>query len=201
MARVQKIVQKLLLKMRKNEWDLGINIINGWENFKTLRKCTGYANSIQLSSGIRLKGGNGIPTARLIIISQMMTMIMIRKSMIKMSMGMMTTDRTSSTLNHILIQLDELMQYPIRYGYSIGWYARVSPPTSILPLLPLLFLPNRMRHGGAERVVNWKRRRGSQRWSWRQMRGFVNRRWGTCPLRLDLSSYTFFCYIAQNKYQ
>ena len=66
MVHTQKSVQQLVLRMYRNELNLGLNLIILYNFFEMLRKTHGYANSIQLSSGLHLKGSNIIITKWLI---------------------------------------------------------------------------------------------------------------------------------------
>ena len=58
-------VQKITIKMRRNERNLGLNIINGHPIFETLRKTHGYTILTRLFRDLHLLNRNGTPVDHL----------------------------------------------------------------------------------------------------------------------------------------
>ena len=66
-------MQKLVLKMRRNEKSLGLHIINMYPIFETLIKMHGCENLTELLIELGPQGRNGTPTARLIKLKPLIT--------------------------------------------------------------------------------------------------------------------------------
>ena len=65
---VHNNVQQFVLKLRINEQNLGIHIINPYPDFEMIKKCTGCADSTRLLSSIHPQGSNGMSMMFLIIV-------------------------------------------------------------------------------------------------------------------------------------
>ena len=110
-------------KMRRNEQNLGLHIINGLLFFLTLIKMHGYSNSTQLSRGIRLQGGNVIPAARLIMFIISLMLILRRSYSYSIVQGAISI--CIFLIQH-LVQSATATTHPLRlldqFGYWVGLY-------------------------------------------------------------------------------